>query len=58
MDTITREVKAQDIADRFRIIESNGQFIVPSQHTANKKYAARIGRTSEFCNCPRLRTPA
>ncbi len=48
----SREQRALEIADRFRIVESNGQFFVPSQKIANKKYAVRIGRASEFCNCP------
>src|SRR4051812_26398322 len=48
----SRQQRAAEIADRFRIVESNGQFFVPSQNTANKKYEVRIGQTSEFCNCP------
>ena len=48
----SREQRAAQIADRFRIVESNGQFFVPSQNLADKKYAVRIGKNSSFCDCP------
>ncbi len=48
----SRQQRAAEIADRFRIVESNGQFLVPSQKIANRKYAVRIGQQSAFCDCP------
>lgn len=46
-----REQKAREIADKFRIIEDAGKWIVPSQ-SSSKKYSVRIvGKTAD-CNCP------
>lgn len=47
----TRETKALEIADRFRIVESSGKWIVPSQSSA-KKYAVRIVGKNSACECP------
>jgi len=47
----TREAKALEIADKFRIVESSGKWIVPSQ-TTSKKYAVRIVGDSGDCDCP------
>ena len=48
----TREERARLIADRFRIVESGGKWIVPSQHSLKKKYAVRIVGSSGDCTCP------
>ena len=47
----TREQKAREIADRFRIVESSGKWIVPSQ-SSSKKYAVRIVGKNSACECP------
>jgi transposase len=46
-----REQKALDIADRFRIVESSGKWLVPSQ-SSTKKYAVRVVGDSGDCDCP------
>ena len=47
----TREQKAIEIADRFRIVESSGKWIVPSQ-SSSKKYAVKIVGKNSACECP------
>lgn len=47
----TREQKALEIADRFRIVESSGKWIVPSQ-SSTKKYAVKIVGKNSACDCP------
>ena len=51
-----REQKALEIADRFRVVESRGKWIVPSQHSLKKKYAVRIVGNSGDCTCPDFET--
>ncbi len=49
--TNSREQKALEIADKFRIVESSGKWLVPSQSTT-KKYAVRVVGNSGDCECP------
>jgi transposase len=51
----TREAKALEIADKFRIVESSGKWIVPSQ-SSPKKYAVRVIGQSGDCTCPDFET--
>jgi transposase len=51
----TREAKALEIADKFRIVESSGKWIVPSQNSS-KKYAVRVVGKSGDCTCPDFET--
>lgn len=52
MELITaREQKAREIADKFRIVESCGKWLVPSQ-SSTKKYAVRVVGNSGDCECP------
>ena len=48
----TREERALEIADRFRIAESSGKWLVPSQSMPSKKYAVRVVGDSGDCTCP------
>src|SRR5438445_13799185 len=51
-DMTTREQKAMEIADKFRIVESAPhKWIVPSQ-SSSKRYAVRIVGEAGDCNCP------
>jgi len=52
VDLSPREIKAIDIADRFRIAESGGKWIVPSQTRPTSKYAVRIVGEHADCDCP------
>ena len=52
----TREERARLIADRFRIVESGGKWLVPSQHSLKKKYVVRIVGSSGDCTCPDFET--
>lgn len=52
MDLSPRQIKAQDIADRFRIAESAGKWIVPSQTHPTTKYAVRVVGEYAECDCP------
>jgi hypothetical protein len=52
-----RQQKPVELAHRFRIVESNGQFSVPSQTATNRKYAARTGQQSAFYDCPGFELP-
>src|SRR5262249_50760873 len=52
VDLTPREIKAIDIADRFRIAESGGKWIVPSQTRPASKYAVRIVGDYADCDCP------
>jgi transposase len=47
----TREQRALEIADKFRIVESSGKWIVPSQ-SSSKKYAVKIVGKNSACDCP------
>src|SRR5579864_6681097 len=51
MQCMDRQQKALEIADKFRITESAGKWIVPSQSSA-KKYAVRIVGSAGDCTCP------
>jgi transposase len=52
MDTTsTRQQKAIEIADKFRIVESSGKWIVPSQNS-QKKYAVHVVGDFGDCTCP------
>ena len=46
----SREQKAIEIAAKFRIVESSGKWIVPSQNSA-KKYAVRVVGNTGDCTC-------
>ena len=48
----TREAKAVEIADRFRIVESSGKWSVPSQSSPSKKYAVKVLGNEGRCECP------
>ncbi|HEU0049513.1 MAG TPA: SWIM zinc finger family protein [Nitrososphaera sp.] len=52
MDLNPREAKALEIADRFRIAESSGKWIVPSQSHPTTKYGVRIVGEYAECDCP------
>jgi hypothetical protein len=52
MTVDVRQRKAIEIADRFRIVESGGKWIVPSQNINNKKYAVKISEHGGQCDCP------
>jgi len=47
-----REAKALEIADRFRIVESGGKWLVPSQSSPSKKYAVKVLGAEGQCDCP------
>src|SRR5258705_7617071 len=47
----SRQQKALEIADKFRIVESSGKWIVPSQ-SGKGKYAVRIVGHAADCTCP------
>jgi transposase len=47
-----REQKAIEIAARFRIVESAGKWLVPSQTSPSKKYAVKVLGDEGQCNCP------
>lgn len=51
MVTDPRQQKALEIADKFRIVESSGKWLVPSQ-SSTKKYAVRVVGNSGDCECP------
>lgn len=51
MEATTRQQKALEIADKFRIVETAGKWMVPSQSSA-KKYAVRVIGKSGDCTCP------
>src|SRR4051812_10233129 len=52
MNTVdVRQQKAIEIADKFRIVESSGKWIVPSQ-SSQKKYAVHVVGDSGDCTCP------
>lgn len=46
-----REQKAVEIADKFRIVETAGKWMVPSQ-SGKGKYAVRVVGHSSDCTCP------
>src|SRR5439155_10145580 len=52
VDLSPREIKAIEIADRFRIAESSGKWIVPSQTHPTTKYGVRIVGEYAECDCP------
>jgi hypothetical protein len=52
VDLSPREIKAVEIADRFRIVESSGKWFVPSQTHPTSKYAVRIVVDYAECECP------
>jgi len=52
VDLSPREIKAIEIADRFRIAESSGKWIVPSQTHPTAKYGVRIVGEYAECDCP------
>src|SRR2546426_12210331 len=47
----TREARAIEIADKFRIVKDGSKWMVPSQ-TGGSKYAVRIVGESADCTCP------
>ena len=46
-----REEKALEVAAKFRIVESSGKWLVPSQ-SSPKKYAVQIVGNTGDCTCP------
>jgi transposase len=46
-----RQIRALDIAARFKIVESSGHWIVPSQ-TSKAKYTVNVSTHESKCNCP------
>jgi transposase len=50
-DLTPRQIKALEIADRFRIVESNGKWLVPSQ-SGKGKYAVELAPHAANCTCP------
>ena len=51
MSTDSRQIKALEIADKFRITGGNGLWTVPSQ-SSTKKYTVSIVGKSGDCTCP------
>src|SRR5688572_1541696 len=47
----TRETRAIEIADKFRIVNEGSKWFVPSQ-TGGSKYAVRILNDRADCTCP------
>ena len=54
-NTDLRQQKAIEIADKFRIVESSGKWLVPSQSGA-KKYAVSVAGKTADCTCPDFET--
>ncbi len=48
----SREIKALDLAARFKIVESSGKWLVPFQNIPNRKYAVKITEDGGRCDCP------
>jgi transposase len=44
-----REAKGQDIADRFKIVQHDGLYLVPSQSGAGKY---KVNQEKQTCSCP------
>lgn len=51
MDLTPRQIRAHEIADKFRIIKNDGKWLVPSQ-TGPGKYSVQLTHSSSNCSCP------
>lgn len=51
MDLTPRQIRALEIAEKFRIVNSSGKWLVPSQ-TGPGKYAVQITPHAANCTCP------
>src|SRR5712671_3467280 len=47
-----RKAKGKEIAERFKILETGGVWIVPSSKSARKRYEVTLDPTNASCTCP------